>query len=193
MPSGTRQSSTQTVQVPALREPGATGTGRGSVEVIVDQSMPSRSMMWVPSVTVPERTAVPPELAKTTVTFSHQRRSVASRVGALQVRAAGEGAAEEVPGRGEFEADGSLRGGGWAPLSREEEGAGDRGEADGPAAELAVSVVPGDPADPDAVPPVDSPALPPRVPFAPSSGTSVTDPVGRADVLGVPPAAPTAV
>ncbi|MER5789112.1 hypothetical protein [Streptomyces sp. NPDC001980] len=30
-------------------------------------------------------------------------------------------------------------------------------------------------------------------PFAPSSGTSVTDPVGRADVLGAPPAAPTAV
>ncbi|MEU9340682.1 hypothetical protein AB0D74_05600 [Streptomyces sp. NPDC048278] len=117
---------------------------------------------------------------------------MASRVGVLQVRAAGEGAAEEVPGCGEFGAVGSPCGG-RAPSGRDGDGAADRGEADGPATELAVPVVPGDPADPDAAPPVDPPAVPLRVPFAPSSGTSVTDPVGRADVLASAPAAPTAV
>ncbi|GGN02606.1 hypothetical protein GCM10011578_025150 [Streptomyces fuscichromogenes] len=65
-------------------------------------------MMCVPSVTVPERTAVPPELAKATVTFSHHRRSVAARVGVLQVSTAGAGEDEEAPGRGEFDTAGSL-------------------------------------------------------------------------------------
>ncbi|MGW1619664.1 hypothetical protein [Streptomyces sp. NPDC002172] len=120
-----------------------------------------------------------------TVTFSHHRLSVAARVGALQVRAAGEGAgvAEEVPGRGELGAVGPLRGG-WAPVRWEEE-PGELVVRDG---EMGVVVVGG-------VGGAGSltGAVGPSAPFAPSSGTSVTDPVGRADALGAPPAAPTAV
>ncbi|MFF5144244.1 hypothetical protein ACFY6U_31755 [Streptomyces sp. NPDC013157] len=117
-----------------------------------------------------------------TVTFSHHRLSVAARVGVLQVRAAGEGAgvAEEVPGRGELGAVGPLRGG-WAPVWREEE-PGELVVRDG---EMGVVVVGGAGSLAGAVGP--------SAPFAPSSGTSVTDPVGRADALGAPPAAPTAV
>lgn len=89
MPSGTRQSSTHTVQVFVLPAPAAIGAGRSRVESIVAQSMPSAPMMCVPRVTVPERTAVPPVLRKETVTFSHQRLSVASRVGVLTLRTAG--------------------------------------------------------------------------------------------------------
>ncbi|MFF7473191.1 hypothetical protein [Streptomyces sp. NPDC008092] len=127
-------------------------------------------------------------MAKATVTFSHQRRSVASRVGALQVRAAGEGEAEEAPGRGEFDAVGPLRGGRVPPLR--EEGLGELAVREGEVA-VAVVVV----TVPAGVgPSAGTVGLPvPSVPFAPSSGTSVTDPVGRAEALGVPPAAPTAV
>ncbi len=137
MPRGTRQSSTQTVHVLLVREWGAIGVGRGSVDLIVDQSMPRRSMMCVPSVTVPERTAVPPELTKVTVAFSHHRWSVASRVGVLQVSAAGAGEAEEAPGRGEFGTAGPEAGD-WVPLpwgTEGAEGAADREEAAGSADE----------------------------------------------------------
>ncbi|MFD4602829.1 hypothetical protein ACFWPQ_32975 [Streptomyces sp. NPDC058464] len=123
---------------------------------------------------------------------------MAARVGVDQARAAGAGEAEEAPGCGELGAAG-LEAGGRVPLRRE-------GEVAEPAAELPTPV---DPADVDPGPdpvtlpvPVGSPAaapdpaaaVPPPVPFAPSSGTSVTDPVGRAaGVPAVPPAAPTAV
>lgn len=73
MPSGTRQASTHTVQVPLFFTPAAIGAGRGSAERIVAQSIPSDPMMCVPKVTVPERTVVPPVLLKETVTFSHHR------------------------------------------------------------------------------------------------------------------------
>ncbi|MGW7540299.1 hypothetical protein ACWGKQ_04125 [Streptomyces sp. NPDC054770] len=121
-----------------------------------------------------------------TVTFSHHLLSVASRVGVLQVSAAGAagaGEAEEAPGCGEFGAAGSLRRG-WVPLRREEE-PGEPVAGDGEVAAAAVVVAAG-------AGPVTAAVGPPAF-LAPSSGTSVTDPVGRADVLGSPPAAPTAV
>lgn len=73
MPSGTRQASTHTVQVPFFLVPGAIGAGSAPVDRIVAQSIPSDPMMWVPNATVPERAAVPPVLVKDTVTFSHHR------------------------------------------------------------------------------------------------------------------------
>ncbi|MFD8812270.1 hypothetical protein ACFV23_12520 [Streptomyces sp. NPDC059627] len=118
-----------------------------------------------------------------TVTFSHHLLSVASRVGVLQVSAAGAAEAEEALGCGEFGAAGSLRRG-WAPLRREEE-PGEPVAGDGEVEAVAVVVAAG-------VGPVTAAVGPPAF-SAPSSGTSVTDPVGRADVLGSPPAAPTAV
>ncbi|MFK0152163.1 hypothetical protein ACIQVK_08780 [Streptomyces sp. NPDC090493] len=124
-----------------------------------------------------------------TVTFSHHRRSVAARVGVLQVRAAGEGAgaAEEVPGRGGPDAAGPLRGG-WAPSWREE-GPGEAVVRDGEVAVAAVAAVVAAGAGSRS----PAGAVGRSAPFAPSSGTSVTDPVGRAEALGAAPAAPTAV
>lgn len=204
MPRGTRQSSTQIVQVALVRAPAATGAGTGRVDPIVAQSMPSRPMMCVPSVTVPERTAVPPELRNSTVTFSHHRLSVGSRVGALQVRAAGEvwpggavpdGAPGVAPvgevadGRDGAGADGADRRGRVSSWPEEPgEGVGAAGPA-GPPAVSAVSAVSAGPSPAGG----DLCAVPAE---EPSSGTSVTDPVGPDDVPGGPalaPAAPTAV
>lgn len=89
IPHGTRQASTHTVQVSSPRAPGLIGTGSGTLDSIVAQSIPSASTMCVPKVTVPERTGEPPVLWKASVTCSHQRLSVGSRSGSPVVRRAG--------------------------------------------------------------------------------------------------------
>ncbi|MEU1161541.1 hypothetical protein ABZ372_12565 [Streptomyces sp. NPDC005921] len=114
---------------------------------------------------------------------------MASRVGALQVRAAGDAAVGEVvPGLGEFgavEAPGRCR---VLPRREEEEEEGDA-EPEGRDGESAAGPVVAGPCVAVDVSPVPLP-----VPLAaPSSGTRVTEPVGRAGVGVVPPAAPTAV
>ena len=108
--------STHTVQVRSSRFPAPIGAGSFRVDSTVAQSMPSAPMTCVPKVTVPERTAVPPELWKSRVTFSHQRRSVGSRTGSLTVSFAGvdvagvEAVGAEVEGA-EVEGSGGLLGG----------------------------------------------------------------------------------
>ncbi|MFF9406175.1 hypothetical protein ACF1B0_11675 [Streptomyces anandii] len=76
------------------------------------QSIPSAPMMCVPSVTVPERTTVPPELRKVTVTFSHHRRSAASRTGSPALSRAGAGGAEGGGGAGDEGGEGGDGGSG---------------------------------------------------------------------------------
>ncbi|MFF9676568.1 hypothetical protein ACF1GS_33605 [Streptomyces eurythermus] len=68
IPSGTLHASTHTVHAGLRRAPAASGTGSGTVDSTVPPSTPSAPMMCVPNVTEPERTAVPPELWKVTVT-----------------------------------------------------------------------------------------------------------------------------
>ncbi len=183
IPSGTRHASTHTVQVPFLRVFAAMGVGSCSVVLIVAQSIPRDPMMCVPSVTVPERTAVPPELWKARVTSSHQRLSVALRVGAAQVRAAGVGGAG---------VRGAVVGAGVGAEEREvallppDLAAGadeDPGGDVGPGVDVGAGVVPGRPEVPL---PVGDFGVP-----SPSSGTRVTLPVGRpavADGRGGPTA-----
>ncbi|MGX1270998.1 hypothetical protein [Streptomyces phaeoluteigriseus] len=63
-------------------------------------------MMFVPSVTEPERIAVPPELWKVSVTCSHHRRSVAARSGSPTSRTAGpDGGAPDGTGTGDGDGD----------------------------------------------------------------------------------------
>ncbi|GAA4082995.1 hypothetical protein GCM10022233_75550 [Streptomyces shaanxiensis] len=51
---------------------------------------------------MPERMAVPPELWKSRVTFSHQRLSVGSRTGSLTASLAGAGGVAAAGGAGEL-------------------------------------------------------------------------------------------
>lgn len=170
MPNGTRHASTHTVQVFVLPAPAPIGTGNCSAESIVAQSIPSAPMMCVPNVTVPERTAVPPELRKVRVTSSHQRWAVGLRAGAPQLRAAGVVAGAVVGGE---DCGGALLRPDLAP-GGEEAGAG------------VLDVGPG-------VVPVSVPEVPfPAGDLGSSSGTSVTLPVGRAVVADDGRGGPTA-
>ncbi|MET9083797.1 hypothetical protein ABZX77_18205 [Streptomyces sp. NPDC004237] len=114
---------------------------------------------------------------------------MASRMGALQVRAAGDAVVGEVVlGPGEFgavESPGRCR---VLPRREEEE---EDAEPEGRDGESAAGPVAAGPCAAVDVSPVPLPV--PVPPAEPSSGTRVTEPVGRAGAGVVPPAAPTAV
>ncbi|OPG07134.1 hypothetical protein B1R27_14535 [Streptomyces sp. GKU 895] len=170
MPSGTRHASTHTVHVRSFRAPPSTGAGSPTSDSTVAQSTPSAPMMCVPNRTVPERTAVPPELWKTSVTSSHHRRSVAARTGASQPRAAG---AVVRLGDGVWDGEPDAVRPDLVPRDGRALGAGSSGAA----GELIVCAG-------------ELPTCGPGAPL--SSGTTRTLPVGFPGE-GVPPAGPTAV
>jgi len=117
-------------------------------------------MMCVPNVTVPERTAVPPELWKARVTSSHQRWAVGVRTGVPQVRVAG--VAGAVVGLAVGVGDGERPGLRPDLASGGEEAGVDAGPGPVPVPGVEVPLAVGD--------------------LGASSGTSVTLPVGRAAV-----------
>ncbi|GHH06156.1 hypothetical protein GCM10018780_38680 [Streptomyces lanatus] len=82
---------------------------------------------------MPERTAVPPELRKSSVTFSHQRWSVGSRSGSLTVSFAGDGVVVAGDAGGDGAAGELLGGavGSGVPLGGRVEGSVAVGSADG--------------------------------------------------------------
>ncbi len=187
--------STHTVHVGLLRAPGAIGTGSSTVDSTVAQSMPSAPMTCVPKVTDPERTAVPPELWKATVTFWHHRSSVSSVAGSPQERSAGvAGAVVRLgAGAGLGEAAGGVVRPSGPPRGR---------EVPGLSSSVRVGAGTGvaECGSPDGVGPRacaaepalrGAPSRPPR-PLSPSSGTRTTDPDG-ATAVGPPGPAPTAV
>ncbi|ALO94749.1 hypothetical protein SHL15_3639 [Streptomyces hygroscopicus subsp. limoneus] len=192
MPSGTRRASTHTVQVGLLCAPGATGTGSSTVAPTVPQSIPSAPMMCVPKVTDPERTAVPPESRKVTVTFWHHRLSVSSVTGSPQERSAGAvvrlgaGAWPGEAAGGVVRPSGPPWGRGVPGLpSPVGAGAGTGGAERGSPDAVGSSVRAAEPV------PRGASRGAPR-PSSPSSGTRITDPDGAAAV-GPPGPAPTAV
>lgn len=201
MPSGTRQDSTQTVYVWVRAVPGAIGVGSGWLDSIVFQSMPSAPMMCVANVTVPEVAAVPPVLWKVTVTRSHQRLSASASSGAERVSLAGVaggagvvgGGGVVVPGGGAVAVRGGAVGVGGAAGARVVPGGVPVGVV--PALVLAPGpepVLEGAPGDGLRV--LDVLSLSDGLGLllaAPSSGTSVTEPVGVTAPLGDEPA-PTA-